>query len=692
MSLTTKKILVSIVSFALALCVSFAVISFFNNGSTPAYATESIAPDKDIVECEANYYNANWVDNGDGTITVTKYNEAANLLDFKQYNPYTNIIKKDLIAQTGTLQHYENDKPGICVSARWDAATKASSSPAPRVHIFDDGILIGSSYVKYSSGGVKTSYNSGMTLIEEVPFTIYFSVTNNKEGDTVVSHDIYFKMVRISDGAVYIEVNKTAPAAYSGVDKSEISWLTINGDSTQYWNRGDSSNKKVKEYAVYEPETYRFADLKNDEDISYFFNETSITKTVDKSAKGYQSADVYAPDFNNRMTFKFKNGDGSYGARIGFGERYSDIYFKLSFSTNYIQVGFQNSAIGGGSIKNNYSYNRTSAQVTYQFDNAKEYKVSIAIRDLLDAEDNVVFRMPILEVAEIGNESNCASVSLLGDFIIKYSNALQSVYDRNLGEYVEKEFQANLIRFTTVGDETSSSACGYTISSYEQWKGIRLEKEEYNEQTQEMETVLIKKVNISENAVLPKTYSEGKIFVGYTDSEGKLYAAGVETDLTAYTEDVFNAVFIDETAVQVLNVTDIKLGQVQLRFKLEIATTLVEQFEDMGAYIEFVVTNKSTEQIVQGEQDGKMGDKKCVAWIVIDVAESDYATIFEANANIIVECENGDAVINVPGSCTSSAAHCANYVKNNPTEFGREAWNEAYKAEFDRIILAGGAQ
>ena len=38
MSLTTKKILLSIVSFAFALCVAFAVVTFVTNGSNPAYA------------------------------------------------------------------------------------------------------------------------------------------------------------------------------------------------------------------------------------------------------------------------------------------------------------------------------------------------------------------------------------------------------------------------------------------------------------------------------------------------------------------------------------------------------------------------------------------------------------------------------------------------------------------------------
>ena len=68
MSLTTKKILLSIVSFALALSVAFAVVSFVQNGSKPAFAETG----KTVVEWTAGTPNGkDFVDNGDGTYTYT---------------------------------------------------------------------------------------------------------------------------------------------------------------------------------------------------------------------------------------------------------------------------------------------------------------------------------------------------------------------------------------------------------------------------------------------------------------------------------------------------------------------------------------------------------------------------------------------------------------------------------------------
>ena len=710
MSLTTKKIFLTIVSAMLALCVSFAVVSLFNNGSKPAYAQEQ---SKEVVEWTAGtgvatslptVESKNLFESKDGTLYEESFYTEKGLNKYTANSPLNKIIKKDVVF-TALDESNSGGKTGVVVSAAWPNSGVSSYEwqLGPRVHMFASYIMVGNGwsyddsemtkyYLKnnpYAEGVDYSNTEDRYKLEQGVPYSIYYGLDIQfDENDALSTFDIYLKITSFDGTQTYIDTTfegiSATPKLAAKVTKENSTDIAYYIFTTAKISTSESNAKpKYREYAVSKIDGKLDA-LEKDADISAYWlinyvDDNRVGKFADAASGACttltKDKQFYTPDFDNRWTFKLSvNNEWNYfstekfhsksgtaynaGAiRIGLGQRYSDYGFKIDYYRDKITLSCAKSTLG-------------STTVSFDLDYTKEYKTSIVVRDIRDDEGNLKYRLQVLDMVEIGNEEHKITVMNLTDFLVKYGNSD--------GDYLPKH-----MRLTNGEDHNSlstsdlcstSEGCEFYLTSLEPQKYVYI-----NSAT----------AHVLNSAKIELPQAEG--IIGYIcENDGKLYKAGI-ADLSACVDAhiKFQAVTLPAMPT-VLNVTDMRLVDVQLRFKLEVAKETYALLAEFGE-LNFVV--KSGDEVVECTPNVLEKEDSYVMTLTTGVlAESDYAKQFVATATFTVDYANGAETINLPGSCTSSAAHCANYVKNNPTEFGVEAWNEAYIAEFDRIILAGGAQ
>ena len=460
MSLTTKRIFLAIVSAMLALCVAFAVVTFVANGSNPAYAQGN---EKTVVEWVGKPSSNEMVNNGDGTITANEVYSAQKIVDGKNFNPVKNIVKKSLVITT--MQDYSGGNTGINFGTFWNSWTSPTTDETrlgPRVHLFGDCIRVGNGW-GFNSASTKSYYlknnpyaegvNYGNTtdrykLQEGVPYTVYFGITNKFDGTTLTGWDIYLKITSIDGTATYIDYTFENITATSKV-KDKVTQDMAENDMFVYLGSGAtrsiSSSMRFSEYGSSSSKTLYLDELEKDADISEYWlingiSNNRIGKKVEENAKNYTGNNAFCtPDFDNRFTFKLSVND-EYGyfssekltrtsdnksfnagsLRITLGQRYKDYTFIFNFYTNKITLNQGALSVNGGKSA------IPSVAVDYDLDPAKEYKVSIAVRDVRDAEGNLVYRLQTLDVAEIGNEENKIHVERFSDMLVPYPEGVDT--------------------------------------------------------------------------------------------------------------------------------------------------------------------------------------------------------------------------------------------------------------------------
>ena len=718
MSLRTKKILLSVVSFALTLCVAFAVTSYLTNGLKPAYA-ETVAPNlevKNVTNASASSAKEYRI-NGDGTISIFNATSGSGVPQIRtdQSNPYKNIIRYDIVI-TQELQNQDAIYAGIHVGlyAAGYSTNDTVANQNPRVHIFKDCIQFNNGWGNGStqsssdnifypqiSGTDYTNDAEGRYYIEaNKPYSVYFSTENQ-----TIDGNLYVKMYfKLASGEEANDADKTVYFEYSYAVKalSNTPNEIVDGSNTRtsvrsgYRSYTHANDPKILlSYAAGSVDTYYLDKLEHDEDISYYWDNSKIEGNKigrvaeDTGVTTYTKDDAFfTPDFDNRFTFKLKldnkygyfnnsntingaNGSVKGGAiRIALGQTYSSYQFRFDFASDKIRLNVdKNGAMFSGYDEATYR--------TYDFDldKDKEYKVSIVVRDVRDENKVLKYRLSVMDVAEIGNESHCITVTMLSDFLVTYGDSD--------GDYLPKHFR--LLNANADGKEIgatdlcpTSEGCGYDLISLNPWKGVSIKDGK-------------SWTNINGYEVQLPDKDSNKIFVGYRcDADNNLYAPG-NADFSKYEGTIVNvtALYIDKLP-EVINKTDMSFVDVKLRFKLEVSDDAFEALENY-AVIDFVV--KKGDEVVQCEKDSVAGDGTTIMTLTTGVLDaSDYDTVLVASATITIEYANCDAqTIQLPGTCSNSASHIASYALENPAEFGVEAWNEGYIAEFERI-LAGGAQ
>ena len=526
MSLTTKKILLSIVSFALALSVAFAVVSFVQNGSKPAFAETG----KTVVEWTAGTPNGkDFVDNGDGTVTVTDSYAAVQQIKGDAYNAYNNIVKKTIVI-TNLVKQGVSGNHGVSIGI-YNGSNSAYGANKyawtnPRVNIFDSCIQINNGWgsgssQSYSDNVFAYSYNGEpYTLQNNVPYTIYFGIENmDVEGELYV--EIYAKLTDVTGQITYVEQTHTLKAMNTlPEDFKDQMNVRVRTGARSYTESTDPYC--VKEYGTSTAKTYTLDALEHDEDISYYWlsnyvtdNKVSKQATAEYCTTLTKDTQFYTPDFDNRWTFKlvvdntygffttetYNNAAGTktYNAgalRIGLGQRYSDIGFKFDYYRDKITLSCAESTLGSKSFD-------------FELDPTKEYKVSIVVRDVRDDQGTLVYRMPVVDVVEIGNETHKITASLLIDFLVTYG-------DKD-GDYLPKHMR--LCNGEDLNSLAGSSlcetgdGCGFSLVSLEPWKYVTIGNETH-------------KINTAD-ITLPEITDSSKVFVGYLCSaDNQIYQPG----------------------------------------------------------------------------------------------------------------------------------------------------------------------
>ena len=532
MSLTTKKILLSIVSFALALSVAFAVVSFVQNGSKPAFAETG----KTVVEWTAGTPNGkDFVDNGDGTVTVTDAYAAVQQIKGDAYNAYKNIVKKTIVI-TNLVKQGVSGNHGVSIGI-YNGSNSAYGANKyawtnPRVNIFDSCIQINNGWgdgssQSYSDNVFAYSYNDEpYTLQNNVPYTIYFGIENvDVEGELYV--EIYAKLTDVTGQITYVEQTHTLKAMNTlPKDFKDQMNVRVRTGARSYTESTDPYY--VKEFKVSTAKTYTLDALEHDEDISYYWLSNYVTDNkVGKEATAASCTTLtkdkqfYTPDFDNRWTFKlvvdntygffttetYKNAAGTktYNAgalRIGLGQRYSDIGFKFDYYRDKITLSCANSTLGSKSFN-------------FELDPTKEYKVSIVVRDVRDDQGTLVYRMPVVDVVEIGNETHKITASMLINFLIVYGDKDETTKPGS--EILPKHMRlCNGEDFNSLAGSSlceTGDGCGFSLVSLEPWKYVTI-----GNQTDKINTA---------NITLPEITDSSKVFVGYLCSaDNQIYQPG----------------------------------------------------------------------------------------------------------------------------------------------------------------------
>ena len=702
MSLITKKILLSIVSSLLAICLGLVICSFVFNASISALAQDF---DKPVVEWESKSSSKfDIVDNGDGSASLVG---AKIGFSSTSTNPYSNVIKKTIIPENlyeGSNVNYTSlsfiVKYGE-IPTYHDVYKNVPSSYhqqyqySPRVMVCKDYLLVSNGWgmvdntqkltVKYQKNGVDTSIEYGK------PYTFWLNFADIIETGIVVGYDIYVKVEDANGVALVdetIHLDKVCSYMTSSLAVCEEIDLVLTNSITPFDN---GTNYTFREIYSDNHENLFFDDIVHDEDISYYWKEDGITNNrvgkyvtnKDGACTTFRADEAFCtPDFDNRWTFKLSvNNDWNYfstetftyinssgelkgpfdaGAiRIGLGQRYSDYGFKIDYLRDKITLSCAKSSLG-------------STTVSFDLDYTKEYKTSIVVRDVRDSEGTLKYRLQVLDMVEIGNEEHKITVTNLTDFLVKYGNSDGSYFPKHM-------------RLTNGNDHNSipnsplhknSEGCEFYLISLNINKDVTI-----NGTTQKM--------NIA-NIQLPTLASDGT-FIGYTCVEnGKLYKAGT-ADLSSYTNSsfTFNPVFLSSVP-KVLNFTDMRLVYVALRFKLEYSSSDSEFFNQFVSINFFL---KKDGVIFNCEQEVLFDSDKTTLTITKDIlSTSDYNSLFVAFATFTINYANGVKTINAIGSCTNSAVHIADFALKNPAKFGVDAWSDAYTEEFERIILLGATQ
>lgn len=684
MSLKIKRILTYVLCFLLAACVAFGITAIIINASKPVLAegtetTEStkIAPDKEILEWEnkSTYY---YEEDGVAYVGNTDNNF---LRSGSEFNPYNNIIKKTIVINDFATN-------GISIVYAPDAY---NSYFHPGVIIKTTSVMFRSAWDSNSRATKTVTYNNSAKLSTDVPYTFYFSMSNNlNETDSTLvdSYDIYFKLTSFDGATVYTEylcegLKATIKEGATVADKSTSKYAEV-AITSSVASKGNITGTNVCEYP--RKMAVVLDEYENNEDISYFWNN-SAKATADKEDGKQVSNDIivdgnltliagsyfYTPDFDNRFSFKFKADDSeSYftnngEVRFQFGQRWSSTYFYLNYKSD---------KIGIYTHKTTLATNTTST--SFVLDIEKEYKISLVIRDVRDLNGVLVYRYPVMDIAEIGNEStNFATIGLLSNDLVEYNPADSSKLETHfrVDDY-QDYYNGNIHGFNC------------TISAIEPW---------YEVTTVDGNNTKTEKIKGGDEVVtLTDGADSNKVFLGWITSanETDIYKAGT-APLTADT--TYTALYLD--TFEVLNYTDMRLVNVQLRFKAAIVAQdwdLVNKYVNWG----FDVTDTAAAQVasvqnVVGEDldfvDGSTTDK--TMRITIDLDESQYLTVYTANAFVEITYANsedgGSETLYADGTCKNSAANVASWAKDNPAE--GTTWSDKFIAEFDRIIAGGAA-
>lgn len=703
MSLKIKRILTYVLCFLLAACVALGVSAIIINASKPVLA-EGTETTKDVVE---------WLPSNpdDLCFIETENNEgfiasSANGVITSTLNPYANIIKKTIsFDSTNTTS---GGYAGNSLIVKFGATPVTGSykwQNAPRIALFSNCFQVCNAWGLTDIGQVKTTYyyqenadttngnpytttTNRATVSANVPYTFLFGIENNYVDDNaeikvVESYDIYFKLTTLDGTITYVDYTFNLVATTNLTTDLSNDEGTVLCLSSQH-NFSTSAQKRLREVNS----MAKIDTLEHDEDISYYW-DYSAKATADKEDGKQASNDIvvdgnltlvagnyfYTPDFDNRFSFKFKADDSegyftsdksNYGqVRFQFGQRWSSTYFYLDY---------KNDKIGIFSHKPEEKTTSTS----FVLDIEKEYKISLVIRDVRDINGVLVYRYPVMDIAEIGNEStNFATISLLSNDLVEYNPADTSKLETHfrVDDY-QDYYNGNIHGFNC------------TISAIEPW---------YEVTTVDGNNTKTDKIKGGDEVVtLTDGADSNKVFLGWITSanETDIYKAGT-APLTADT--TYTALYLD--TFEVLNYTDMRLVNVQLRFKAAIVAQdwdLVNKYVNWG----FDVTDTAAAQVasvqnVVGEDldfvDGSTTDK--TMRITIDLDESQYLTVYTANAFVEITYANsedgGSETLYADGTCKNSAANVASWAKDNPAE--GTTWSDKFIAEFDRIIAGGAA-
>ena len=476
------KSLIALFAMSLVAVFVFPVFAPANTVVNATTATNS----KEVVEWTAGApTNQNVVYNGNGTISVSNVYDAVQQIKGDAYNPYKNIVKKTIVitnlVSPGGGRH--GVSIGIYNSSNSAYGANKYAWSNPRVNIFDSCIQINNGWGDGSSQANTNnrfaySYNgSAYTLQNNEPYTIYFGIENvDIQGELHV--EIYAKVTDVTGQITYVEQTHTLKALNNVPKDFEDTMNVRVRTGARSWTES-TDPYCVKEYDASASETYAMDALEHDEDISYFWDwDKKIKNDLELGQRNIndiviqgpttltKDSYLYSPDFDNRMTFKLKvdnskeyftserisyiNASGeeknftSGALKIGFGQRYHDVEFVIDFYRDTIKVNTCESTLTG-----------SSKAVSYDLDVNKEYKVSLVVRDVRDANGVLKYRLPIMDIAEIGNETHSAQVMALSNDLVEYGNGSGDILPKHL-------------RFTDKNDHNSCSCgCFFTISSIE---------------------------------------------------------------------------------------------------------------------------------------------------------------------------------------------------------------------------------
>lgn len=698
MSLKIKRILTITLCSVLLACVAFGATAFIINKLKPVYAegTENTITQREVVEwTTGSNTTLEFVDNGDGT----GYTQGglSNLVSTTT-SAYTNILKKAIKIEK--IEAYKGSYSGISVQTNYTTYPTGLTSDGyrwqttPRVVFFKDCFIIANSWGRSDTHNPqKTVYNyklnadtsngnpyvdaTGKVNIAPDNYVIYFGLENvyedaNAEDKVVKGFNIYAKLTSLDGSNVYVDYTfYVDTTTYMNVDCSGV-YKNVCIATSQ--NLSSSASKDFRELA--DSKIYYIDELENDEDISFYWDKAKKDATdaneglapsndilIDGCQTFAKGDYFYSPDFDNRITLKFKaeaDADNTYWStgrgevRFSFGQRYSNPEFVLDYKNNTVELEFNNSTLA----------NKTASK-SFTLDVTKEYKVSMVIRDIRTADESLAYRLLVLDVAEFGNETNCVSLSLLAGDTREYGANINTTHFR-----------------IDDGTQAAGAGTGFTckVSAIEPWYNLTVVDGDSTETT---------KIKSGEDAVtLTDGADENKIFVGwlYSGNENVIYKAG-KAPLNG--DETYTALYLDK--FEMLDVTSMSLVNVKLKYKAEISAsdwTLIDKHLDFGFDVVDGVTPLTVNEGVALEGDG--ADR--ILNVIFAVAEENYQTEYRARAFFTVTYANaedsGVETIYADGQCRNSAAAIADYALKNPELFGayNGVWGDKYVAEFNRIM------
>lgn len=705
MSSKIKCILLPVLSIFLVFCIALSANLISNNGTHSAYAIDTetqteTEPVKEVYEWTADTTGLEFIEDGSGNGAGKLVSPLKGIISTDK-SAYDVIIKKAITingldsvggANTGIgfITYFENN-PYTSDGNRWQNT--------PRLRLYSDCFYVSNAFGRGNSGigQVDTQYKynkspdydrtdgyhpynkwvSGAQGLPDGDYYVYFGIENNfvdatAEVKVVESFDIYVKLTNIEGTETFIDytfnqVPLTAMTMDLSEDEGNMFYISSNH------NLSASATPKFREFSQYA----KVDALEHDEDISYYWNKTA--KDASDANKGLEpSNDIkvvkdleltvdsyfYTPDFDNRFSFKFVADDSegyftNYGkVKFVFGQRWTGTVFYLDYKADKI-----------GIYTNKPS--EVEKSTAFVLDIEKAYKVSLVIRDIRDNEGELIYRLPTIDVAEIGNETNCVSLCMISNDLVVYDPTVST----GGSSFVETHFKVQDKDDYYYTDDRYGFRC--TLSAIEPW---------YDLTVVDGETTKTDKIKGGNEVVtLTKGADEGKTFIGWLTSanENEIYTIGKAplNENTTYT-----ALYLDTFAV--INEADIKLGNVQLRYR---ATIKASDWETVNKFVTFgfnVVSGITPLSVNDGVELIGDGEEKTLN-IVFAVDEVNYQTEYVAKATFTVTYANEDGVVTVETKtwCKNSASHIAKYALDNPEEVGAtNGWSQAYIDEFNRII------